>query len=38
MHAEFMILKNLTYTNTSLSQYKDIAISSGRTGQKNEYN
>ena len=34
MHAEFMILKNLAHINTSLSQYKNIAISSGRTRQK----
>ena len=38
MHAEFMTLKNLAYRNTSLSQYKNIAISSGRAGQKTNLN
>ena len=36
MYAEFMILKSMAHRNASLSQHKNIAISSGRTGQKHE--
>ena len=38
MLAEFMILKNLAYRNTELSQYKIIAISFERTGRKTNLN